>query len=393
MFDSISHIIETNFGKKALLVGSVGKGTFIKDDKDLDIFVLFSPDTPREKLEKEGLEIGKAIFSHYNAPYEVAYAEHPYTSGIVEGYSVEIVPCFDIESPSSLLSAVDRTPFHLSYVLENMNESQKDDVRLLKRFLKAQKLYGADARAQGFSGYLCELLILYYSSFRNLIANAVTWEKKTVVPLVNSEKEFDDPLVLVDPVDPARNVASAVRATTYARFILACRTYEFTKSDKMFIPAKKGYSAISGGRLLAVELTSPVIEDTFFAQARKYLDYIVSECERHGFSIYQSGLFRKGILLDVEIGTLPPMERHVGPPIFSYQNAKAFEEKYEEVGIAGDNRLYAFKQRTYTDIIDIIEASLKDKTGMGAHLKRAKARILEGDAANELASGYVVFMK
>jgi tRNA nucleotidyltransferase (CCA-adding enzyme) len=87
------------------------------------------------------------------------------------------------------------------------------------------------------------------------------------------------------------------------------------------------------------------------------------------------------------------MERHVGPPIFSYQNAKAFEEKYEEVGIAGDNRLYAFKQRTYTDIIDIIEASLKDKTGMGAHLKRAKARILEGDAANELASGYVVFMK
>ncbi len=393
MYETIKSFIKSKYGLESVLVGSVGKGTFIKDDKDLDIFILFNPETPKETLKSEGLKIGKDVFAAHNAPFEIAYAEHPYVSGIVDGYAVEIVPCYDIKEPSTLISSVDRTPFHLAYVLEKMNEKQKDEVRLLKRFLKAQKLYGADARAQGFSGYLCELMILHYTSFQNVVANAVSWGKKTTIPLTDSNKKFDDPLTLVDPVDPERNVASAVRVPSYARFILACRTYELTKSDKMFVLPKRGYVPIEGGKVIGIGIYSHVIEDTFFAQSRRFLEHIITECEHHGFSIYQSGFFKKGILLDIEIGTLPPMEKHMGPPLYAYDNARAFEEKYGEVTISGPDKLCTFKPRKYTDVIDVINDIIKEKTGMGIHLKRAKISVIEQDEALSLASQYVVFMR
>jgi tRNA nucleotidyltransferase (CCA-adding enzyme) len=43
------------------------------------------------------------------------------------------------------------------------------EVRLLKKFMKGTGVYGAEIKIGGFSGYLCELLILKYRSFAQTI--------------------------------------------------------------------------------------------------------------------------------------------------------------------------------------------------------------------------------
>src|SRR5439155_1489825 len=75
---------------KPLLVGSVAKGVHLTGT-EIDIFVAFPPDTPREFLEREGLALGDVL----ERPVRM-YAEHPYTRGWYDGFEVEVVPCYRI---------------------------------------------------------------------------------------------------------------------------------------------------------------------------------------------------------------------------------------------------------------------------------------------------------
>ena len=47
-------ISENGMDATPIIVGSVAKGTFLKDP-DLDIFIMFPMDMPREEMEKNGL--------------------------------------------------------------------------------------------------------------------------------------------------------------------------------------------------------------------------------------------------------------------------------------------------------------------------------------------------
>ncbi|MFQ5920317.1 MAG: nucleotidyltransferase domain-containing protein, partial [Thermoplasmata archaeon] len=62
-----------------LLVGSVAKGTFLKEP-EIDAFVAFPPETSREDLERWGLRLGQVL----EEP-TLRYAEHPYTRGVYRG--------------------------------------------------------------------------------------------------------------------------------------------------------------------------------------------------------------------------------------------------------------------------------------------------------------------
>ena len=61
------------YGRNAILVGSVAKGTYLKNP-DIDIFLRFPKELKKEELKKLGIEIGKAVIPDGFAKY----AEHPY---------------------------------------------------------------------------------------------------------------------------------------------------------------------------------------------------------------------------------------------------------------------------------------------------------------------------
>ena len=120
-----------------------------------------------------GLKFGKNIINELDGSYRIEYAQHPYTRGVVNGIHIDIVPCYEIKSGERIKSAVDRTPLHVEYLNKNMTKNFSDDVRLLKQLCVANKIYGADSKTQGFSGYVCELLIIKYKKFFNVLKNVV----------------------------------------------------------------------------------------------------------------------------------------------------------------------------------------------------------------------------
>jgi len=171
--DEISRRLK-KYGVKPMLVGSLAKGTDIRNNKDIDIFIMFPEDTPREELEKRGLDIGKKVFSELKAPYVIDYAEHPYICGTYGKHEVEIVPCYDTKK---VKSAVDRTPYHTYYVRKKLarEPSMRDNIRVLKQFMMGSGVYGAEEKVRGFSGYLAELLVINYGSFEETLKASAGW--------------------------------------------------------------------------------------------------------------------------------------------------------------------------------------------------------------------------
>ena len=126
----------------------------------------------------------------------------------------------------------------------------KKPVILLKKFLKGVGVYGAEIKVGGFSGYLCELLIIHYGSFLNLLKSVVNWRwrrKRIVIDIEKSyEKKgvdptqvFDSPLIVIDPIDDRRNVASALREDRLSEFIAAAKAFLRNPSEHFFFPPKQ----------------------------------------------------------------------------------------------------------------------------------------------------------
>ena len=142
------------------IVGSVAKGTMM-NDPDIDLFLLFPSETDKTDLEIEGLKVGRMLLLEP----EKRYTQHPYLTGNYRGTRCDVVPCFVLEPGTRVSTAVDRTPLHTEYINERLQEDLRKDVVLLKSFLKGIGSYGAEDTVQGFSGYLTELLVLYFGSF------------------------------------------------------------------------------------------------------------------------------------------------------------------------------------------------------------------------------------
>ncbi len=325
----VMRILETRVAAKGLrakplLVGSVAKGVHLTGT-EIDIFVAFPPDTPREVLEREGLALGDIL----EKPVRM-YAEHPYTRGWYGGFEVEIVPCYRITDATQRMSAVDRTPLHVDYVLGHVKEGQTNEVRLLKAWSEGIGVYGAEAKVLGFSGYLCELLVLKQGSFRGVLEASLSWRPGTILAFERPPaRAFTEPLVVVDPVDPNRNVASAVGVEQLATFVHAAREYIASPSERFFFPrplralpvAKlRSLARTRGAGLLAISIPAPAItEDVLYPQLRKAHRSFADLLHREGFQLFDSRFDVVGkealFLLQLSVASLPRASRHEGPPV------------------------------------------------------------------------------
>ncbi|MCK4435078.1 nucleotidyltransferase domain-containing protein, partial [Candidatus Bathyarchaeota archaeon] len=142
--------------------GSVAKDTWLSREPDIDIFMRVPTTIPREFLGETCLKIARKATEGQKQVER--FAEHPYLEAVVEETRINVVPCYQVKQ-GEWLSATDRTPFHTDYVKKRLKEQMIGEVRLLKKFMKGISVYGAEIKVGGFSGYLCELLILHYESF------------------------------------------------------------------------------------------------------------------------------------------------------------------------------------------------------------------------------------
>ncbi len=215
-----------NVNAKVRVEGSVAKDTWISREPDIDVFMRVPTSIPRAKLGEVCLKVAKEATK--GSRQVERFAEHPYLEAFVDSVRVNVVPCYDA-TPGEWLSATDRTPFHTDYVNERLQVEMRGEVRLLKKFMKGIGVYGAEIKVGGFSGYLCELLILHYRSFLETVKAFAAHKQRLIIDIEGFYRErkkeldllFAEPLVVVDPVDKARNVASAVREQRLYTFIAA----------------------------------------------------------------------------------------------------------------------------------------------------------------------------
>jgi tRNA nucleotidyltransferase (CCA-adding enzyme) len=320
------------------LVGSIAKDTHLKDP-DADLFLLFSPEVPRDTLEKTGLAIGKESITGREH-----YAEHPYIKGEFMGLRVDIVPAYKIVDSSQKMTAVDRTPFHTEYVKKHLAPEHRDDVRLLKAFMKGIGTYGADAKTMGFSGYLCELLVIRFRGFKKVIVNASGWKHGMRLELgEKTERKFDSAMTFIDPVDPARNVASAVSADNFGIFIAASRAYLASPKLEFYFPnpvEQLKHKAIMNklaprGKILLLKMPRPdIIDDILYPQLRKFEKNVVIYIESANFTVMDSASMAledcMAIILEMETDELPPTVLHRGPPVWVAENSEKFLSKWRE---------------------------------------------------------------
>ncbi len=386
------------YGYEPLFCGSIAKDTWLKSKKDIDMFLLFDEELDMEELEDKGMKAGKRIIEELGGEWEVAYAEHPYVQGHVNGYDVDIVPAYDTD-PSQIKSSVDRTPWHVKWVEENLDAEQRDQVRLLKKFTKEHGLYGSDLKTKGFSGYLCEILIAEHGSFGKVLKKAKEWYPGKVIDPESHFKSEDylkrdkfkgDVLIVVDPVDKDRNVASVLSDENFLLFKKKAKEFvEEPTVDKFFKEEHEPLSLTDlqskidrrGTDFMLVKFEAPEVhDDVLYPQMRKMNRRIEEILDDEGFEVLRKDIWSDNkncvLILELEIDELPRVDKREGPPIFDKRNSKNFIEKYggEHNLLVEDGQWYAEYFREWTTALDFVrdlldnDADTLQEEGVPRHL-------------------------
>lgn len=381
-----------------LLVGSLAKGTWLRGEGDLDIFMLFPKGHTKKELEEKGLAIAEQVAEGRGIR---AYAEHPYLRFYVDGVKVDLVPALKVDRADAKATAVDRTPFHLEYVRSRLDDELRKQVRILKRFMKGLGIYGAEAKTQGFSGYVCELLTIKWHTFLGVLEEASTWRPPTTVWLeAPPAKRFDHHIVVVDPTDPSRNAAAAVSEESYSTLIAASQAFLERPSTLFFyppppapiVPEKTGYGQTA--HLVLVELEAPsLVEEVVWSELRSTAHGMLRQLQKQGFGPYRHSYWFGGqhayIWFETERVLLPAAQKRVGPPVYDKQNTKRFLEKNLGATLRGpwiEGQRWVVLAPTKTRSV---EQALRraDQIDMGPHIRQkyGQAKIyVDGEALQKI---------
>ncbi len=346
-----------SLGVEYIFVGSYARNTWLKGSLEIDVFLLFPESMDKEELRAKGLEIGKAVLDEY----EIRYAEHPYVHGRVKGVEVDVVPCYKLKDAKNIKSAVDRTPFHHRWLKDRI-KGKENEVRLLKGFLKANGIYGAEYKVRGFSGYLCELLVVFYGTFLETLRNARRWTRRTVINIAKGEVRKGEGFFVVDPVDEKRNVAANLSLDNLAKFVHLSRLFIESPSLSFFKPPEE--VEIDRERMMeilrernsavfAVKFEKPdIVEDNLYPQLERASKKIFEFLKRENFMpLRYSYTAREScyLLFECQIKEISKVFKRIGPQFEDEKNVKRFLSRNRPFKpFLEDGRWWAYEYRKYT---------------------------------------------
>ncbi len=386
--------------------GSIAKDTWLSGEPDIDIFMRVPKTMPRKEFGTICLDIAKNATQGFKQTER--FAEHPYLECVINNVRVNIVPCYKVKR-GEWLSATDRTPFHTDYVKPLLNERLSGEIRLLKKFMKGTGVYGAEIKVGGFSGYLCELLTLHYGSFIEVLKSAADWKWSEVIDYEGYykgregelRKIFEEPLIVVDPVDKGRNVAAAVREERLSEFVSAARAFLKNPNLKFFFPpeveafnTEKLVQAIKirGSALVFVKFGKvKTVPDVLWGQLYRSQKSLRKTLRSFDFNVIRDEVWSNEenvnvFIFEVERRFLPSIKKHFGPPIEKKEECERFLKKHVEAkwtisGPRVENGRWTVEiQRRYTDIKGLLVDKLKDggkSIGIAGMLSKAIAQSLE----------------
>ena len=390
-------------GIEVLVAGSAARGTNLKGNSDIDIFLLFKNPVPKDRMEKTSVDVAKKLIKgNRNESYMVRYAEHPYARLFLEGLGlkVDLVPAYKITSSSERITSVDRTQLHNTFVKNALSQRQQDDVRVFKALLKFHGIYGAEAKTEGFSGYLCELMIYSYGSFAKLVSGLANVKPPLVLDLSEGPhdlpklaKAFGKRLVVVDPPAQDRNVAANVSDESFARLALICRALVREPSAKVFNGPKHSesnsaarLSALAKGLGVGIHVVSfesdDISDEVIWQQLRRLMLSINAELSKLGFAPLLSMQEVEGTnaVLGFMINDTRKLYKVLaGPSALMRDASDAFIAAHRSVIFRSleSDRLYAVEKADCRTPSEAIGWILKKKVKIPSHLSK-RMKVYDG---------------
>ncbi len=401
-------IKENNIPVEITVTGSYAKGTWLPQKLEVDIFLMYNSKEDIVKRSSSDLEYFKRIFERW----EDRHAQHPYISGVYKGLNIDIVPALKIRDSSEKVTAVDRSPLHTLYILSKVNSEMIGEIRLLKRFLIAQKLYGAEIKTKGFSGYLCELLILYYKTFLNLLKHCLNWGDHETIILEDVKpegikKQFTDPLIVIDPVDYNRNVASPVSRETLQKFIKVAKSFLENPSEKFFFPDEvtplkpSEIKTKLKNMFFIITKTPKIPVDSLWGQLYRSLNGFKKFLELNDFEVDSAYVWsdeKKEVVFVFKMRKFLRDEnvKKIGPPVNTI-GEREFREKYEcndnvKAFYIEEGRWVALIKRDEIDLKTFLKSKFKSRLEMislGKNLREMLREDFEILFEDEILDKYV----
>jgi len=359
-----SEVITLEFG------GSYAKDTWLSKDADIDIFIKFKKSISEEKLENISKKIGFESLKKYS-PY-VRYSQHPYVEAKIKNTKINIVPCYDVKI-GEWKSAADRSPFHTKFMKKSLTLKMKNEVRVLKTFLKSNGIYGAEIAKQGFSGYISEVLILEFGSFENLITSISKIKENQIIG--KTSKLFDTSIVVIDPIDSNRNLAAAISNENIGKFILVSRALKEKPSLGFFKNKKQKIANKFWNNLLIIKFDfkarSP---DIIWGQIKRATSALSTQLELEGFTVLRSKSHTDQqkeayLLFFLESTKISEIYQKKGPEFFREDSTQSFISKNlksaELVWVGNDRKIISLERRKHVDAVSFMKEYLEKNLQVG----------------------------
>ncbi len=233
-------------------------------------------------------------------------------------------------------------------------------------------------------------------------------------------KRFTEPLVVVDPVDAKRNVASAVSETSFWTFVAASRDFLRQPTMRFFYPPEVSVDAGGlleeiGGRgsdllFVVVEDDDVEVPDVLWGQLNRTERAVISFLEKAGFDVFRSAFWsdestRHVLVIELASTMIPGVMGRRGPPVALAEDGERFvnahlgaEDTVSGPWIAGDHWWVA-KRRPEPDARRLLIAVLGEggpgvgvSKGLKEKMRHGGRVLLNEEVGGFLERGFEVFL-
>ena len=265
---------------------------------------------------------------------------------------------------------------------------------MLKKFCRAQGVYGAESYIKGFSGYVLEILTIHYGTFFDSIKAISRWKLPVYIDLnkfyrsrkdafkkINKSKRVNE-LIIVDPTQKDRNASAAISKDKINSLIKACKEYLHNPSDEFFLEKRlmiKDLVVESGENILLLGKIKAMKgkKDVVGSKIVKIYDYIEKQLKKHDFEVMKSNWhFNKDSLIYYIIKDEILSEKiiHRGPPLKQKRHVKEFKEKYKDHTI-NKGTLYVKLDREAKTLKEFVK-KLRRNSYIKSNIRKIKFKLM-----------------
>ena len=233
-------------------------------------------------------------------------------------------------------------------------------------------MYGAEIAKQGFSGYVCEVLVFYLGSFEKVLKKIAKLKNNEMIG--ESPRKFESPIVLIDPIDRNRNLGAAISIDNVTNFILIARNFlkknsisYFKEKSKLKIPKE-----FANNMLVINFKYKKRSDDIIYGQIKRATNSIGSQMNKEGFNVLGNDSLvydenKASLIFLLESTIISKNEIKTGPEVFSSDFSSKFisinSKKSKLMWTDREGKLQSLQTRRYENAKSFLNDLIKNHIG------------------------------